>query len=132
MINDVSGGSLSGKLDDECPGILLHQQLGKFKPDEPVHKVRIRKGTLLYEIIKEEVIFTNSFHVQAVKKTVLPFMESAHAEDGVVEAIESSGHFFVLGLQFHPEKMPGRIFAQKIWRAFLDAAGEYKRTMKGG
>lgn len=70
---------------------------------EPTHTVEIEKGSVLYNIYKEERIFVNSFHHQAVAAPGERFKITARALDGVVEAIESSEHKAVLGVQWHPE-----------------------------
>ena len=59
---------------------------------EPTHTVEIEKGSVLYNIYKEERIFVNSFHHQAVAAPGERFKITARALDGVVEAIESSEH----------------------------------------
>ena len=45
----------------------------------------------------------NSFHHQAVRATGKRFRVTATAPDGVIEAIESSEHKAILGVQWHPE-----------------------------
>ena len=70
---------------------------------EPTHTVEIEKGSVLYNIYKKEKIFVNSFHHQAVAAPGERFKITARALDGVVEAIESSEHKAVLGVQWHPE-----------------------------
>ena len=43
----------------------------------------------------------------------------AHAEDGLVEAFYDPRHRFVVGLQFHPERMLEEYAGNwRIWRAF--------------
>nr|CDI29536.1 Putative glutamine amidotransferasec [Rickettsia monacensis IrR/Munich] len=45
----------------------------------------------------------NSIHHQAVKQLGNDLIVSAKAEDGIIEAIESTKHKFVIGVQWHPE-----------------------------
>ncbi len=42
---------------------------------------------------------------------------SAHAKDGIIEAIEVKGKKFVLGLQWHPEHLEN---GKLIFKAFAD------------
>ena len=70
---------------------------------EPTHTVEIEKGSVLYNIYNKEKLFVNSFHHQAVAAPGERFKITARALDGVVEAIESSEHKAVLGVQWHPE-----------------------------
>lgn len=50
----------------------------------------------------------NSYHHQAVNPAALPpgLRVTAQAFDGSIEAIEGTGSVPVLGVQFHPERMP--------------------------
>ena len=70
--------------------------------EELTHKVRIKKDTLLYEIIGSEEIMVNSFHNYHVLDNNL-FNICAISEDNIIEGIELSDKKFVLGLQWHPE-----------------------------
>lgn len=71
--------------------------------DKTTHKIKIKKGSLLFKIIGKENIWVNSFHHQAVKDIAPHFQASAFAEDGIVEAIESKKHKFILAVQCHIE-----------------------------
>ncbi len=75
------------------------------KPCEYVHTVKLVENTLLYDIINKYEIKVNSLHHQAVSKLGVGLVEAAHAEDGTVEAIYLPGKKFVLGTQWHPEKL---------------------------
>ena len=70
--------------------------------EELTHKVRIKKDTLLYEIIGSEEIMVNSFHNYHVLDNNL-FNICAISEDNIIEGIELSDKKFVLGIQWHPE-----------------------------
>lgn len=69
-----------------------------------MYKVRILKNTLLSNIVKKDEINVNSKHNYHVSK-VNRFKVSAYSEDGLIEAIELPGKNFVMGVQWHPEKM---------------------------
>ncbi len=97
----VSGGKITQHLEDESPSRIQHNQIAPHWYSS--HKVEIAGRTLLYDIIKKREIKVNSFHHQAVVKVPPGFQSSASAPDGVIEALESSCHSFVLGLQWHPE-----------------------------
>ena len=58
------------------------------------HKVIIEPQSKLSEIFSGTEIMVNSFHNQAVKDIAPGFKATAHAEDGIVEAIESQDHDF--------------------------------------
>ena len=70
--------------------------------EELTHKVRIKKDTLLYEIIGSEEIMVNSFHNYHALDNNL-FNICAISEDNIIEGIELNDKKFVLGIQWHPE-----------------------------
>lgn len=69
------------------------------------HFVDIEKDSLLHTLMKDEKPKVNSRHHQAVRYVKEPFFISAKSSDGVVEAIESKEHSYVLAVQWHPENM---------------------------
>ena len=71
---------------------------------EPTHSVTIQKNSTLYNIYnKEDKLYVNSFHHQAVGDTGSLFRVTATAPDGTIEAIESTAYKSILGVQWHPE-----------------------------
>ncbi len=71
--------------------------------DVRTHGIRIDSGSTLYNIYKSESLMVNSFHHQSVDKTGNLFRAVAWSEDGVVEAMESTEHKSIIGVQWHPE-----------------------------
>lgn len=69
----------------------------------PSHTVTIAERSLLRSIMGTETLAVNSFHHQAVRVPGPHFRISATAPDGVIEAIESTEHKSILGVQWHPE-----------------------------
>ncbi len=118
ILNVAAGGTV---IQDLGPGIIQHDQ--KSPRCYPSHLVAIEAGSCLSSIIGEEVLPVNSFHHQAVGKIAPGFIEVARATDGVVEAMESCGHRFALGLQWHPESLFHPSSAA-IFRALVKAAGQ--------
>jgi putative glutamine amidotransferase len=65
----------------------------------------------------------NSSHHQSVKKVAPSLIASALAPDGIVEAIESSAHRFMLAVQWHPEFLfEGHVAHRRLFKALLRAA----------
>ena len=73
-----------------------------------------------------------SVHHQAVGRLGDGLRAVAWSEDGVIEAVESERHPFVIGVQWHPEldalsdPRPMRLF-----EALVAAAGTYLRGASG-
>jgi len=62
----------------------------------------------------------NSLHHQAIKRLGHGLKVTAHAEDGLVEAIESADEYpFLLAVQWHPEEMTDRPEQRKIFEEFI-------------
>jgi len=120
--------ALGGKLDQHIPNAADHQPAGQkgWKQKIPRHAVQITGGRILRRLFGERKIIVNSYHHQAVASDALGRGLEAVAfdGDGIVEAIESSESRFVLGLQWHPERMPLRAHASKIFNALVKAAGK--------
>ena len=77
---------------------------------------------MLHQVYDSNRIFVNSFHHQAVGDTGKHLRATAKAADGVVEAIESSEHKPIMGVQWHPEWLEadgGKLFAWLIEQASL-------------
>lgn len=68
------------------------------------HEVNIKPNTLLYDIIGKNKIMVNSFHHQIVGSG-FGGMVSAVSKEGYIEAIELKNKKFVLGVQWHPERL---------------------------
>jgi putative glutamine amidotransferase len=91
--------------------------------NEDLHEVVIEAGSRLTGIFDGAGrLETNSRHHQAAKDVLAPLRIVARATDGVVEAVESPDHGFVVGVQWHPEYRPifGRM--RPLFGAFVDAA----------
>ena len=69
----------------------------------PTHSITIEKDSILFRIYKEERIYVNSFHHQAVADTGKHFRVTAKSPDGIIEAMESTEFKPFLGVQWHPE-----------------------------
>lgn len=87
---------------------------------EPTHSVLVAKDSILYDIYSQETLFVNSFHHQAVSDPGRLFRITATAADGTIEAIESSEHKPILGVQWHPEWLEEE--GRKIFQWLIEQA----------
>lgn len=118
----AAGGSLVQDIPSQIPGSLKHFQ--EAPTWYPTHRVRLRNGTRLSSIFPSE-LRVNSFHHQSVKTVPEGFVISAEASDGVIEGIESQGHCFAMGVQWHPECMWNQVFNYTpLFQAFVGASLE--------
>jgi putative glutamine amidotransferase len=71
----------------------------------------------------------NSYHHQGIRDLAARFKPMAHADDGLIEAFYDPRAPFLVGLQFHPERMlPDYTGNWRVWQAF--AAAVHRRARK--
>lgn len=120
-LNVACGGSLFQDLPSQMPGVLPHRQ--KAKAIHVSHAVTVAPGSLLRKIVKKASMMVNSSHHQSVKTVGPTLIASAVAPDGVIEAVESPRHRFLLGIQWHPEFLFERhVLHRRLFHALLRAA----------
>jgi len=120
-INVAFGGSLIQDIASQLDSPVAHRQLAPAT--QLSHAVKIAPKSLLRRIVGRVRLLVNSSHHQSVKRVAPPLVMSAVAPDGVIEAVESPAHAFLLGVQWHPEFLYERYcFHRKLFDAFLKAA----------
>lgn len=127
LLNIMHGGDIIQHIPDE-KNFIIHEQskvLGMEDSSKAYHDVEIEEGTLLSKIVGEKKIPTNSSHHQGIKNAGKGMVVSAHASDGMIEAIEDPTRPFCLGVQWHPEFDVSQA-DRKIFASFVDAALNYK------
>jgi len=122
ILNITEGGTMYQDIYDQVEeNVIQHQQ--KASRNFLSHSIEVKVDSLLHSILGETSVRTNSFHHQANRAVPSPFQITAYSNDGVIEAIESTSHNFVLGLQWHPEgSFPTDDYSKKIFAAFVKAA----------
>lgn len=100
VMNVAFGGTLYQDIPVQLPESRV-KHYADYGSDK-IHKIKIKKGSRLGEILGESVV-VNSTHHQSVKDLAPGFVVTAVAEDGVVEAIEMENGRPIFGVQFHPE-----------------------------
>ena len=108
VLNVALGGGLVTDIPTERPEAMKHQIKGKAH--KLAHTIEIKSGTLLRQIFRRASIRINSAHHQAVGELAPMLRATAWTRDGIVEAIELVqkdvvGAPFLLGIQFHPERL---------------------------
>jgi putative glutamine amidotransferase len=84
-------------------------------------------STKLGGILGDQEFNVNSSHHQAIGRVADGLRVTAKAPDGIVEGLEDPVHPFYVGVQWHPEDMPGESSASAIFGAFVEAARKYAR-----
>lgn len=126
ILNVALGGSLVVDIPDDIGKKVIH----KIKDSVAYHKIKLDNGFLKDLIMQDEGI-VNSVHHQSVGKVSDSLKIVARTEDGVVEGYEWKNKFgkqFLLGLQWHPEKLDYQSpFSKPIALEFLRSAKKFKK-----
>ena len=118
LLNIVNGGTLFGDVKEEKASPLKHISHDEHY-DDYRHKVTVVPDTPLARWYREPTLSVNSYHHQGVRKLAKRFVPMAHADDGLVEAYYDPHEHFLVGLQFHPERMlPEYEGNWRVWQAF--------------
>jgi gamma-glutamyl-gamma-aminobutyrate hydrolase PuuD len=127
LLNVVCGGSLFGDVQKEKKSWLAHIDYDRY--DTYRHPVEIVADTPLREWYGIPKLPVTSYHHQGVRDLAPRFKPMAIAEDGLVEAFYDPKCEFVVGLQFHPERMPEEPAGNlRIWKAFRSAVARQHKA----
>lgn len=118
------GGKVAQDIQEAAsPDTVIIKHAQDADRSEPTHSVRIADGSILSGIYEGETIHVNSFHHQAVAQPGPHFRITATAPDGTVEAIESTEHKAVMGVQWHPEWLEEE--GRRLFKWLVDCAGNF-------
>lgn len=102
VMNAAFGGTLYQDIYSQMEGTCLkHSQ--ELERGYASHTVHIEEESLLHKLFDTDTLPVNSFHHQAVKDVAPGFRVTARATDSVIEAMESTEHKSMMGVQWHPE-----------------------------
>lgn len=115
--------ALGGKLVQHLPSSRRHK-------GEKYHFIDIVGGRWLQEMFKGRRMLVNSSHHQAILPSHVgkDLLVTAFSDDGVIEAVESTRHRFVMGLQWHPERIKFAAHNRFVFGFFIDQCRQ-GRTM---
>lgn len=117
LLNVVCGGTLYGDVQKEKKSRLKHIDFHHY--DSYRHPISIVAGSQLEKWYKRNTLRVNSYHHQGIRDLAPRFQPMAYAKDGLIEAYCDPKKDFVVGLQFHPERMLEEPAGNwRIWNAF--------------
>lgn len=122
LVNCILGGDLIQDLGPET------NELHRSAEADEQHDVIILRNTLLFSICGTTRDIANSAHHQCLHRLGSGLMMNAVSEDGIIEGMEwadKSGKSFLLGVQWHPERMAesgiaGSTLSQNIRQHFIE------------
>lgn len=123
LINIALGGDLIQDLEDH--GKNNHRRL---ESEDRLHEIYVDKNSFFYTVVKTEKGMVNSAHHQGLSRIANDLISCAASEDDIAEAVEyrhREGKPFLLGVQWHPERIDqgtaDEAFSKNIRDAFLNA-----------
>ncbi len=131
LLNVYLGGTLLQDIASELHTEIRHDKKGLAAgAADPVHSARIEAGSKLAGLAgKAELAesgfsaYVNSSHHQSILTPGRGLHITARAPDGVVEAVEWTGDAnWVVGVQWHPERMKDDPLAKALFRELIAAA----------
>jgi putative glutamine amidotransferase len=122
ILNVALGGTLVQDIPSQCDTRISHDE--DTQRDSRTHEISVERGSLIAKAVGAEHLTVNSFHHQSVKRVADGMRVTARSPDGVIEGIESTSDWWVMGVQWHPEEMTDspepwdrglfKAFAQKL------------------
>ncbi len=120
IINAMHGGKMYKDVQEANHGEVLHMDYDNY--DGHRHNVRVMPNTPLARWYKEKQLQVNTYHHQGIKQLGVGLEPMAYAEDGLIEGVYNPQYRFLVGLQFHPERMlPEHLGNAKVFDAFAKA-----------
>ena len=118
VLNVARGGDLNQHLPDIVGNDRhKHNPPGVFSD----HDVKIEAGTKLASLFGGQTD-VKSHHHQGIRRVGEGLVESAHADDGTIEAVEDPTKRFALGVLWHPEAGED----MKLFEALVEEARRYR------
>lgn len=123
IINTLHGGKNYKDVHEANHHTTLHIDYENY--DAHRHPIKLEGGTPLPEWYGEKEMQVNSYHHQGIKEIGKGLVPMAYAPDGLIEGVYNPSKKFLVGLQFHPERMlPEHPGNKKVFDAFAKAVKE--------
>ncbi|MGQ9584459.1 MAG: gamma-glutamyl-gamma-aminobutyrate hydrolase family protein [Anaerolineae bacterium] len=108
VLTVATGGTLYQDLASQRPQGLRHDCFyPEFPRDHLSHLVELAPDSAVAGALESNSLWVNSMHHQGIDRLGEGWVATAHAPDGLIEAIEAPDHPFAVGLQWHPEELVG-------------------------
>lgn len=128
VVNVALGGNLIQDIADQVPHSLVHQR----SEGEARHLIRLQPASRLAALMDDDELDVNSYHHQAVQELAPGLKAVAWAADGVVEGVEVPDARFVVGVQWHPERMvPNDTRQLRLFVGLVEAAKGWNKEKAG-
>lgn len=130
ILNVHQGGTLVQDIPAEKPGTYAHGKTdlaANATKGDLEHGATLASGSHLQKLAGATEVRINSSHHQSINEPGNKLRVTARGTDGIIEGVElESQEDWVVGVQWHPERMPDDPFAQKLFADFVGAARKAK------
>ncbi len=130
LINVALGGSLYQDIPSQLETTIDHSE-SYTREDWTflAHPMTIAADSRLARYLGATNMMINSLHHQAVRVVAPGLRAVAWAPDGVIEALESERHIFIVGVQCHPEALQAEVDPrwQGLFAAFVQSCADTRR-----
>jgi len=125
LINVALGGTLYTHIPAQFKTDIVHNTPEENGHDNLVHDIELDPNSKLGKIIGMNLFSVNSFHHQAIQNVAPKLVVTAHATDGLIEAVElADDPFGVIGVQWHPECLLAIQSQVELFKAFTAACAK--------
>lgn len=121
---NVMGG---GDLIQHVPDVVGHEA----HSGGTLQEYAIEQSSQLAGLVGTNLMKGKSYHHQAIGRIASDYRVVGRHPDGTVEAIESTGRPWVIGVQWHPERSPEDGPTQRLFEEFVAAATRFRQRRKG-
>jgi putative glutamine amidotransferase len=116
VINVALGGTLHADIYE------IYEKAPVMRTVLPRKSVMLDEDSRVYRVLRCNPCHVNALHHQAVKVLGDGLRVVGRDTAGIVQAIETLGDDFLIGVQWHPELLPHLRSQQRLFRALIAAA----------
>jgi putative glutamine amidotransferase len=132
LLNVYLGGTLLQDLRAQTGTQVPHRKedIVPAPASEPQHATALEPGSRVAAIAGRTQVETNSAHHQAIENPGKNLRITGRASDGTIESVEWTGDSnWVVGVQWHPERMLGDTFSERLFGEFVAAAQRARKKV---
>ncbi|MFZ4455026.1 MAG: gamma-glutamyl-gamma-aminobutyrate hydrolase family protein [Bacteroidales bacterium] len=123
LINVLHGGKIHKDVHEASNHKVLHINYDNY--DTHRHRIRLIEQTPLANWYQLPELEVNSYHHQGIEVLGKGLLPMAYSDDELIEGVYNPSHRFLVGLQFHPERMLTEYEGNKrVFEAFIGAMKE--------
>lgn len=124
LINVALGGTLYVDIPSQLGEAIPHSSPDTLPADHPAHTVRLSSIPWLKDQSTKKEFSVNSRHHQGIMTPGRNLQILGYASDGLIEAVQITGHPFGFAVQWHPENLVEEPVSRGLFTALIKACGD--------